>query len=62
MITVEYAYRNVLGTWIHSETRFSTITKAVKFIKYVIPKSDKMVYMGFTCDSPEETMEMEELL
>lgn len=58
MITVEFVYRTKLNKWFHGEQYFHEIDKAIKFIKYVIPKSDDKVYNGFSCDTLEELEEM----
>lgn len=58
MITVEFTYKTKLGKWKYAYQYFHDINKAIKFIKYVIPKSSDKVYMGFTCDDSEELYEM----
>ena len=57
MITIEFSYKNPLGIWMESEKHFQIVDKAVRFI-YVIQRSPKMVYMGFSCTDPQETEEM----
>lgn len=58
MITVEFTYKTKSGKWKYGYQYFYDINKAIKFIKYVIPKSKDKVYMGFTCDDSEELYEM----
>ena len=62
MITVEFVYKTKMNRWFHGEQYFYTVDKAIKFIKYVIPKSDDKVYTGFTSDDLEELEEMERRL
>lgn len=57
MITIDYVYKNKMGTWKNASKTFDSINKAVRFI-YVIMDSQNMVYDGFTCTSYEETNEM----
>ena len=58
MITVEFTYRTKMNKWFYGEQYFTEIDKALKFIKYVIPKSSDKVYTGFSCDTLEELEEM----
>ena len=58
MITVQFVYRTKMNKWLYGEQYFQEIDKALKFIKYVIPKSKDKVYDGFSCDTLEELDEM----
>ena len=62
MITVEFAYRTKANKWLYGEQYFESIDKAIKFIKFVIPKSKDKVYSGFRCDDIEELEKMERRL
>lgn len=57
MITVEFSYKNKFGKWLNGERVFQTVTSAIRFIKYVIPKRN-MVYLGFSSWDSELTEEM----
>ena len=62
MITVEFKYKIKTGDIKTGEQYFYDVKSAVKFIKYVIPKSKDKLYMGFSCDDEIELSEMNRLL
>ena len=62
MITVEFTYKTKANKWLYGEQYFDSVDKAIKFIRFVIPKSKDKVYMGFSCDDLDELEQMERRL
>ena len=62
MITVEFVYKTKANKWLYGEQYFNSVDKAIKFIKFVIPRSKDKVYNGFSCDDLDELEEMERRL
>ena len=62
MITVYFKYRIKTGEMKTGEQYFNSVFTAIKFIKYVIPKSKDKIYLGYSCDDEIELSEMNRLL
>lgn len=54
MITVYFKYRIKTGEMKTGEQYFNSVFTAIKFIKYVIPKSKDKIYLGYSCDDEIE--------